>query len=672
MPTTKMTIKTMTTTTAAAAVATATTPRRRRASSLARMTAFLLVAAVVLADVIRVCECRNLREDDYRLQRVRRQNGGGDEDAGEFLSDGPGSDEDEDSESQDASPDGAGNTLPVIQTSGLVVETIEGTTVNLPCKVLNGSVDDYAVLWINGTKSIMTDSYTMTTDPRVKPGPQSETSAGFQEHTLIIEQVTRMDSGSYTCRIASTPPVEITHTLRVTHPAKVLSVQAVGSPAGFLNNGAAKKLTVKQGEPVQLVCSVAGYPEPTVQWTKKAKYHQQLQQSTMPSMDHDQKIPDSAPSTPSTTVVSKTNEVRIEAVVAYRDAGYYECSAHNSITTGSSVASVSGGPNAAAAHMGIEVEVEFSPEIVVPRLVVNTGEGDAAQMACSVQAYPKVKVTWEKEILNANGPQSSAPVVAEGPNSRYDISRQSISSSLFQGSVNTSAIPAGPTFVLKIKQVQGLQDFGRYRCRAENRVGVAYSDYITLTGSPAKPQSSYVHVKDKAPELAWTVDSSSPLLKYQLQYRRQQDSADSWVDVKPQPQVQIASSTGGNSGDERRYTMSYLFGGDNQPQQQPAGESSITPIILRRGTTYVARLRAENVNGWSDWSSDVVFTGGINDDQDANEITQYDGHQHNDNISKASVAGTSGASGQQQYSALVTSIVLAITTVAVTAASVSC
>lgn len=91
--------------------------------------------------------------------------------------------------------------------------------------------------------------------------------------------------------------------------------------------------------------------------------------------------------------------------------------------------------------------------------------------------------------------------------------------------------------------------------------------------------------------------------------RISQDSADSWVDVKPQPQVQVASSTGGNSGDERRYTMSYLFGGDSQPQQQPAGESMITPIILRRGTTYVARLRAENVHGWSDWSSDVVFTG---------------------------------------------------------------
>lgn len=77
-------------------------------------------------------------------------------------------------------------------------------------------IDDYAVIWINGTKSIMTAYYSMTTDPRVKSGTQSETSAEYQEHTLIIEQVTRMDSGFYTCRITTTPPLEITHTLRVT------------------------------------------------------------------------------------------------------------------------------------------------------------------------------------------------------------------------------------------------------------------------------------------------------------------------------------------------------------------------------------------------------------------------------------------------------------------------
>jgi len=165
-------------------------------------------------------------------------------------------------------------------------------------------------------------------------------------------------------------------------PAKILTVQAMGA-AGSLNNGSAKKLTVKQGELVQLVCSVAGYPEPTVQWTRRvkiqahrqqkftsllirlwwyvvqAKYHQQPHQSTTQSSDRDQKIPDSAPSTPSTVVVSNTNEVRIESVVANRDAGYYECSAHNSVTPGSATVSVSGGgPNAAAAQSGLELEVE--------------------------------------------------------------------------------------------------------------------------------------------------------------------------------------------------------------------------------------------------------------------------------------------------------------------------
>jgi len=50
-------------------------------------------------------------------------------------------------------------------------------------------------------------------------------------------------------------------------PAKVLTVQAAGSTGSPV--GGLKKLAVKQGELVQLICSVAGYPEPTVQWTRR-------------------------------------------------------------------------------------------------------------------------------------------------------------------------------------------------------------------------------------------------------------------------------------------------------------------------------------------------------------------------------------------------------------------
>ena len=51
-------------------------------------------------------------------------------------------------------------------------------------------------------------------------------------------------------------------------PAKVLNVRAMGN-TGILTTGGSKKSTIKQGELVQLVCDVAGYPEPTVQWTRK-------------------------------------------------------------------------------------------------------------------------------------------------------------------------------------------------------------------------------------------------------------------------------------------------------------------------------------------------------------------------------------------------------------------
>jgi len=80
-------------------------------------------------------ECRTLREDNYQLQRIRR-----DDKSSDSLAKVAVSDEDEDSEGQDPSSDSGGaNTMPSLLTSGLVVETIEGTTVNLPCRVANGS-----------------------------------------------------------------------------------------------------------------------------------------------------------------------------------------------------------------------------------------------------------------------------------------------------------------------------------------------------------------------------------------------------------------------------------------------------------------------------------------------------------------------------------------------------
>lgn len=111
--------------------------------------------------------------------------------------------------------------------------------------------------------------------------------------------------------------------------------------------------------------------------------------------------------------------------------------------------------------------------MTVPQSIVNTGETYQALITCSVLAFPKPKVSWEKELITTSG-SSWQSLIVDSANSRYVISR--LPTPLHNSSL------LGPSYSLKVKQVQGPQDFGRYRCVAENKYGVSYSDPITLTG----------------------------------------------------------------------------------------------------------------------------------------------------------------------------------------------
>lgn len=116
-------------------------------------------------------------------------------------------------------------------------------------------------------------------------------------------------------------------------------------------------------------------------------------------------------------------------------------------------------------------EYKDPPEITVRQPVVNTGETYTAQLVCTVHAYPKVKVTWEKEQANEDGLVSFTQLSTDNINKQYELFRPKDNSS-----------KSGYNHGLKIKSVQGPKDFGRYRCKAENKIGYAYSPYITLTG----------------------------------------------------------------------------------------------------------------------------------------------------------------------------------------------
>lgn len=100
-------------------------------------------------------------------------------------------------------------------------------------------------------------------------------------------------------------------------------------------------------------------------------------------------------------------------------------------------------------------------------------------------------VSWQKEQTDANRSSSWLAVNTNEHNSRYSMSRIA-SPSAQNVSGNSSVAPTGPSYVLNVENVQGPKDFGRYRCRAENALGVVHSIPISLTGN--KGSSGYYSV----------------------------------------------------------------------------------------------------------------------------------------------------------------------------------
>ncbi|XP_050426130.1 contactin-5-like isoform X2 [Adelges cooleyi] len=471
------------------------------------------------------------------------------DDDDDYMADGEGTDDEDDDGGQDGNVGGGTGQLPVILTIGLNVDAAEGTTVRLPCKV-DRPLTDTAMIWLNGTKTIFTEEYRITSDPRV----HTERNPTKEDYTLVIDSVTSQDAGTYTCKITSSTPVTITHELRITHPARIVDIEPHG-----------KKTVVKKGEPVILKCLVAGFPVPTVKWTKVSRFGGGT---------------NGAAGTGETesAIVAMGPEVRIESV-ASTHAGYYECQVENKLTNNTNADNTE--------RRGIELEVEYPPEIVVPKATVNTGETYSAILTCTVRSHPKPKVSWEKDQVPI---QAQPTVQGSADGSRYEINRQ-----LGGGYGN------GNSYQLKIKHIRPTDDFGKYRCRAENKYGVVYGEDIVLTGTPAKPTLEITKVMDsndvdkksgRNTELVWVLDSWSPVLEYQVQYKRQQDQ--DWINVKHSPKVTEPEDP---TADERRYKLKYIF---SDPEEHND--------VMFTAATFVVRARARNVQGWSEWSTDAVFS----------------------------------------------------------------
>lgn len=88
-----------------------------------------------------------------------------------------------------------------------------------------------------------------------------------------------------------------------------------------------------------------------------------------------------------------------------------------------------------------------------------------------------------------------------------------------ESDINLNLINEGNRHILKIFRTRKF-DFGNYTCIAENKVGTA-EKHMVLSGKPAPAEFVGATVSPNGDEaqVHFKVESNSPIVEYQLQYR---------------------------------------------------------------------------------------------------------------------------------------------------------
>ncbi|KAK7869106.1 hypothetical protein R5R35_006579 [Gryllus longicercus] len=188
---------------------------------------------------------------------------------------------------------------------------------------------------------------------------------------------------------------------------------------------------------------------------------------------------------PDATFNEDGSVLTVKSVTKHHE-GHYKCIADNHV----------GRPVDAT----IIVNVANRPQVTAQKSKINSGEGETVDLACTVSGQPKPMLKWYK-----------------------DGQEMEIGTSRFEVSANNN------TYILRIKNLEK-SDFGTYSCVAKNKHGIRQKN-ITLTGFPDIPKYRGSEVEDDKVILKWDVESSVPIEKHELRYRKQ--GVEDWEVANP-------------------------------------------------------------------------------------------------------------------------------------------
>ncbi|XP_055331058.1 lachesin-like [Paramacrobiotus metropolitanus] len=273
-----------------------------------------------------------------------------------------------------------------------------GGTIDLKCAVQFAK--DFPVMWMRRGYADSTDTPLSFRGSRIVPDNRysvryDETSMTF---VLQIQDLQETDQGVYQCQI----PINNVNKITAEVPVHIRRPPVI-------SDDSTRDLIIGRGEDVGLFCNATGFPHPKISWRRQGNA-----------------------ALPTGGAVYHGTDLKIFDIQK-EHRGTYICTADNAVGQGD--------------RRNINIRVEFSPIVRVPRDRVGQALFYERELECIVEAFPPPQVEWVFE---------GRKIVSD---QYYDVSTFSVVNEVTE-------------MKLRVKNIQK-KHYGIYQCVAHNKLGSA-------------------------------------------------------------------------------------------------------------------------------------------------------------------------------------------------------
>lgn len=387
-----------------------------------------------------------------------------------------------------------------------------GETAVLDCNVRNLGAAN-VIMWYNQSTLIFQNKIRMNSDDRLSVD---------SNNSLKIARVQSNDQSHYKCNVL---PNNITMVAN-------LQVQTRPTASIYSSDGrdiTGRSITFHQGDQIEVECKGAGRPEPKIKWFSGGE---RVAQS------HGLHISDG------TLLIDHADHQHVRV---------YQCIADNGIAVG---------------HASVTFNVQYSPRVSAHRHIINTIEGDIAELHCTYNSSSAERITWRRggEIIDADN------------NNRFVI-------------VNDVKNGNHGKSTLVVKAVTK-SDLGDYECDVQNSIGKGQTK-MQLVLVPEPPRFVSDDINDDTVITHWIIRSHQPLTEVMMNY--QQNGSKNWLTEKPI---------------------------HHEKSKEHSGVWKIQHKLSLDSGVWHARVKAKNIEGWSSYSEQATVV--VHPTHDSFEPDEYE------------------------------------------------